>query len=77
MKRLWAAVIILIVLLAGSLWNAWYAGELANGLAWQLGQAQELAAQGDLVFGIQTLTQDAEHLRAIAQIRSQFHVTLE
>ena len=25
----------------------------------------------------QTLTQDAEHLRAIAQIRSQFHVTLE
>ena len=47
MKRLWAAVIILIVLLAGSLWNAWYAGELANGLAWQLEQAQELAAQGD------------------------------
>lgn len=33
--------------------------------------------RGDLVFGIQTLTQDAEHLRAIAQIRSQFHVTLE
>ena len=38
---------------------------------------EQLAAQGDLVFGIQTLTQDAEHLRAIAQIRSQFHVTLE
>lgn len=38
---------------------------------------EQLAAQGDLVYGIQTLTQDEAHLRAIARIKKQFHVTVE
>ena len=47
MKRFWAAITILAVLLGATLWNAWYAEQLTGGLARQLEQAQELAAQGD------------------------------
>lgn len=47
MKRFWAAITILAVLLGATLWNAWYAEQLTGGLAQQLKQAQELAAQGD------------------------------
>lgn len=47
MKRFWAAITILAVLLGATLWNAWYAEQLTGGLAQQLEQAQELAAQGD------------------------------
>ena len=47
MKRFWAAITILAVLLGATLWNAWYAEQLTGGLARQLKQAQELAAQGD------------------------------
>lgn len=36
-----------------------------------------LAAQGDLVYGMQTLTQDQTYLRAIARIKRQFRVILE
>ena len=47
MKRFWAAITILAVLLGATLWNAWYAEQLTGGLARQLKQAQELAAQGN------------------------------
>lgn len=36
-----------------------------------------LAAQGDLVYGMQTLTQDQTYLQAIARIKRQFRVILE
>lgn len=38
---------------------------------------EQLATQGDLVYGIQTLTQDSSYLRAIAQIKRQFHVIVD
>ena len=47
MKRFWAAITILAVLLGATLWNAWYAEQLTGGLARQRKQAQELAAQGN------------------------------
>lgn len=47
MKRLLSAAALLLVLLGGSLWNAWYADRLTGRMAGQLEQAQELAARGD------------------------------
>ena len=47
MRRLWAGGVLLLVLLAGSLGNAWYAGHLTEQLTQQLERAQELAAQGN------------------------------
>ena len=46
MKRLLSAAALLLVLLGGSLWNAWYADRLTGRMAGQLEQAQELAARG-------------------------------
>ena len=43
MKRLWSAAALLLVLLGGALWNAWYADRLSGRMAGQLEQAQELA----------------------------------
>ena len=37
---------------------------------------QQLDAHGDLVYGIQILTQDEQYLRYINRIQNQFHVTL-
>ena len=47
MKRLWSAAALLLVLLGGALWNAWYADRLSGRMAGQLEQAQELADRGD------------------------------
>ena len=47
MKRLWSAAALLLVLLGGALWNAWYADRLTGRMAGQLEQAQELADRGD------------------------------
>ncbi|MBD9088787.1 MAG: DUF4363 family protein [Clostridiales bacterium] len=46
-KRLWSAAALLLVLLGGALWNAWYADRLSGRMAGQLEQAQELADRGD------------------------------
>ena len=43
MKRLWSAAALLLVLLGGALWNAWYADRLNGRMAGQL----ELADRGD------------------------------
>ena len=45
MKRLLASAAILSLLLGGSLYNAWYAQSLSDGLAVRLEWAQELARQ--------------------------------
>ncbi len=45
MKRLWIAVTIVMLMLAGSLVNAWYAQSLTDGMTEQLAQAQELVRQ--------------------------------
>ncbi len=45
MRRFWAALAVLLLLLAGSLANAWYVGQLAGRLSGQLLQARELAGQ--------------------------------
>ena len=42
-----SAAALLLVLLGGSLWNAWYADRLTGRMAGQLEQAQELAARED------------------------------
>ena len=47
MKRLWIAVILLVLLLAASLGNGWYAQELTGGMGEQLKQAQAHAELGD------------------------------
>lgn len=47
MKRLWIAVGILAVLLAGTLGNAWYARAFTEQLTGQLREAQEQASKGD------------------------------
>lgn len=47
MKRLVSAAALLLILLGGSLWNAWYADRLTGRMAGQLEQAQEQAARGD------------------------------
>ena len=47
MRRFWAAAVILVFLLAGTLVNAGAARRFAGGLTDQLERAQELAAQGD------------------------------
>ena len=41
MKRLWSAAALLLVLLGGALWNAWYADRLSGRMA------EELADRGD------------------------------
>ena len=38
---------------------------------------EQLAAQGDLVFGIQIFTEEPDALRAIQQVRRSFHVIAE
>jgi len=38
-KRLWSAAALLLVLLGGALWNAWYADRLTGRMAGQLEQA--------------------------------------
>ena len=43
MKRLWIASAILVLLLGGTLLNAWYAEQLTGNLISRLEQAQELA----------------------------------
>ena len=45
MKRLWAAVVILAVLLGTALWNAWYARTFTGALVQQLERAKALAVQ--------------------------------
>jgi len=45
MKRLWIAVTIIMLMLAGSLVNAWYSQSLTDGMTEQLAQAQELVRQ--------------------------------
>lgn len=45
MKRLWSAAAILVLLLAGSLVNAWYAQSLSDGMTARLEQAQALARE--------------------------------
>lgn len=47
MKRLVSAAALLLLLLSGSLWNAWYADRLTGQMAGQLEQAQERAVRGD------------------------------
>ncbi len=47
MKRLWIAAVLLAVLLAGSLGNAWYAQRLADGLTERLEQARALTWTGE------------------------------
>ncbi len=47
MKRLWIAAGLLVVLLAGSLGNAWYAQRLTDSLAQRLEQAQALTQTGE------------------------------
>ena len=46
MKRLWIASALLVLLLAASLGTAWYSNALTQSLARPLGQAQQLARQG-------------------------------
>lgn len=46
MRRLWISAGILILLLAGSLFNAWYARELTAAMGEQLDQAQQMTRQG-------------------------------
>lgn len=47
MKRLWIASGLLIVLLAASLVNSWYAGNFTSGLSRRLEQAQALTKQDE------------------------------
>ncbi len=47
MKRFWAAAALLLILLAGSLANAWYSRTLTRDMEQRLTQAQELAGAGD------------------------------
>lgn len=42
MRRLWISVLILLLMLGGSLGNAWYAKQLTDGMGERLRQAQEL-----------------------------------
>jgi thioredoxin-like negative regulator of GroEL len=46
MKRLWIATALLLVLLAGSLLDAWYAKQLTDSLSQRLEQAQTLTEEG-------------------------------
>ena len=46
MKRLWSAAALLLVLLGGALWNAWYADRLTGRMAGQLEQAQRPGSAG-------------------------------
>lgn len=45
MRRLWAAAVLMILMLGGTLVNARYAQQLTDGLAGRLEQAQALACQ--------------------------------
>lgn len=47
MKRLWIAAGLLLLLLAASLTNAWYAQKLTGDMGERLRQAQTLTGQGD------------------------------
>ena len=46
MKRLWISVGLLLLLLGGSLGNAWYAKELTDGMEERLRLAQQLTENG-------------------------------
>ena len=45
MRRLWLAAALLVLLLAASLTNGWYAQKLTGGMREDLRQAQHLAGQ--------------------------------
>lgn len=45
MKRLWIATAILVLMLAGSLANAWYSQSLSDSLSDRLNQAQQMARE--------------------------------
>ena len=46
MKRLWISVVLLLLILAGSLCNAWYAKQLTDDMGERLYLSQSLARQG-------------------------------
>ena len=46
MKRLWISVVLLLLILAGSLCNAWYAKQLIDDMGERLYLSQSLARQG-------------------------------
>lgn len=57
MRRLWISVGLLLVLLGGSLFNAWYAKELTDAMGEQLRLAQQMTEAGRWEQAL-TLTQE-------------------
>lgn len=57
MKRLWISVVLLLLLLGGSLFNAWYAKELTDAMGEQLRLAQQMTEAGRWEQAL-TLTQE-------------------
>lgn len=73
MRRLWISAGILVLLLAGSLLNAWYARELTASMGERLDQAQQMARQGQWA---QALEQTEEVYKQWESLHFYLHSTM-